>query len=137
VGEKFFGGTPPKPLDRMTQVPERENFSPISPENHLPELTQVWRKAASDHLPSRLQAGSNWLTVQHQAWLEGEGVSDERFSAALAAWDSLERTLRQVYGYDGCIFGPDRRCPDDTPTTCDCCRAGYGPNPGGDRISLP
>jgi hypothetical protein len=77
----------------------------------------------SDSLLSRLQAGSKWLTAQHKAWLEGQGVSDERFSAALEAWDSLERILRQVFGYDGCIFGPDRRCPGEAHAICDFCAA--------------
>jgi hypothetical protein len=78
---------------------------------------------AADHLLSRLQAGSRWLTTQHEAWLEGKGnaASDERFSATLVAWDGLERVLRQVYGYDGCIFGPDRRRPGEAAVVCDFC----------------
>jgi hypothetical protein len=81
--------------------------------------------AVSDNLLARLQAGSRWLTDQHLAWVEGKGAaSDERFSAALEAWDLMERLLREVYGYDGCIFGPDRRCPDDAPVICDFCLSG-------------
>jgi hypothetical protein len=79
--------------------------------------------AVSDNLLARLQAGSRWLTAQHLAWLEDkqDAVGDDRFSVALAAWDEMERSLRMVFGYEGCVFGPDRRCPDDAPATCDYC----------------
>jgi hypothetical protein len=77
----------------------------------------------TNHLLSRLQSGSHWLTAQHQAWLEGkpDAANDERFSVALAAWTEMERSLRQVFGYEGCICGPDQRCPEDAPVTCNFC----------------
>jgi hypothetical protein len=77
----------------------------------------------TDGLLNRLRAGSQWLTAQHLAWLEGspDAGSDERFSVALAAWTEMERSLRLVFGYEGCVFGPDRRCPDDAPVICDFC----------------
>jgi hypothetical protein len=76
-----------------------------------------------DHLLSRLRAGSQWLTAQHQAWLDSkpDAASDERFSVALAAWGEMERSLRLVFGYEGCVFGPDQRCPYDAPVICDSC----------------
>ena len=79
--------------------------------------------ALSDHLLTRLQAGSDWLTIHHQAWLNGNpnAADDERFSKSLAAWGEMERSLRLVYGYEGCIFGPDQRCPEDAPVRCDFC----------------
>lgn len=82
--------------------------------------------ALTDHLLSRLQAGSQWLTAQHQAWPEDQPdtASDERFSVALAAWDEMERPLRLVFGYEACVFGPDRRCLDDAPVICDFCAEG-------------
>jgi hypothetical protein len=77
----------------------------------------------ASRLLSRLRAGGKWLTSQHKAWLEGKrtAVSDERFSAALEAWDLMERSLRMVFGYEGCVFGPDRRCPEAAPVVCDFC----------------
>ena len=80
--------------------------------------------ALSDHLLSRLQAGSRWLTSQHQVWLDDEedAASDERFSVALEGWDEMERSLRMVYGYQGCIYGPQQRCPEDGVISCDGCR---------------
>jgi len=80
--------------------------------------------ALSDHLLFRLQAGSQWLTAQHQAWLDDEKVAatDERFSVALYGWDEMERSLRLVYGYEDCIFGAGQRCPGSAPVRCDGCR---------------
>jgi hypothetical protein len=80
----------------------------------------------TDYLLSRLQAGSQWLTTQHQTWLEGKPgtASHERFSVALAAWTEMEQSLRQVFGYEGCIFGPGGQCTDDAPAICDACTAG-------------
>jgi hypothetical protein len=79
--------------------------------------------AESDKLLSRLRAGTEWLTAQHKSWLDGNpyAESDERFSAAVEGWDLLERKLRQEFGYEGCIFGPDQRCPEDAPVRCDAC----------------
>jgi hypothetical protein len=79
--------------------------------------------ALTDHLVGRLQAGSQWLTAQHEAWLEGnpDAARDERFSVALAAWGEMERSLRLVFSYGVCVFGPDRRCPVNSRVTCDFC----------------
>ena len=79
--------------------------------------------AFSDHLLSRLRAGSDWLAVHHVAWLRNSphAADDERFSVALAAWSEMERSLRLVWGYEGCILGPDRSCPPESPVTCDSC----------------
>jgi hypothetical protein len=73
-------------------------------------------------LLSRLQAGSQWLTAQHQAWIDGaeSAVSDQKFSVALAGWAQLEQELRAL-GFEDCIFGVGGRCPDDAPVSCDFC----------------
>jgi diadenosine tetraphosphatase ApaH/serine/threonine PP2A family protein phosphatase len=86
-------------------------------------LCEPRSNAVMDHLLSRLQAGSRWLTAQHQAWLDSkpDAASDQRFSVALAAWSEMERSLRMVFGYEGCVFGPDQRCPKDAPVICDAC----------------
>lgn len=121
-----------------------ERDSPITDENHVnlstcqpsdtgqiqnPDcqpsstLSTFAPNEVTDGLLNRLRAGSQWLTAQHLAWLEGspDAGSDERFSVALAAWTEMERSLRLVFGYEGCVFGPDRRCPDDAPVICDFC----------------
>jgi hypothetical protein len=76
-----------------------------------------------NNLLSRLQGGSEWFTAQHEAWLAGQpdAASDERFSSGVVAWASLEQTLRQVFGYQGCVFGPDRKCPGGATVVCDYC----------------
>jgi hypothetical protein len=40
----------------------------------------------TDKLLGKLQAGSQWLNAQHEAWLEGRrsATNDERFSATVA-----------------------------------------------------
>jgi hypothetical protein len=42
-----------------------------------------------------------------------------------AAWDEMERFPRLVYGYEGCIFGPDQRCPEDALARCDFCATSH------------
>ncbi len=53
--------------------------------------------AFSDHLLSRLQAGSQWLTAQHQAWLDEDSAvtNDELFSVALSAYAMFTPRRRQ------------------------------------------
>jgi hypothetical protein len=94
-----------------------------APVNKFNEIIPFEPNAVTNILLSRLQNGSRWLSAQHLAWLEGnpDAASDERFSVALAAWGELERSLRLVFGYDGCACGPDRRCPEDAPVICDFC----------------
>lgn len=76
-----------------------------------------------DLLLQRLLAGSRWLTAARSAWAEDrpDAPTDARFSAALAAWDVLERKLRHQFCYEGCVYGPGQRCPEDAPVTCDAC----------------
>lgn len=78
--------------------------------------------STAEVLCGRLQRGQQWLREQRLLWLAGNPrvVSDERFSAALAAWDALERVFR-CSGYTECIWGPGRSCPDDAPGLCDGC----------------
>ena len=110
----------------VTQVPEAPYVtSGTSLQGTLSEKTcsRPDPDAFSDNLLSRLQAGTRWLTAQHKAWLDDkkDAAGDERFSVALAAWDEMERSLRMVYNYEGCIFGVDQRCPQDALVTCDGC----------------
>ena len=74
----------------------------------------------------RLLAGSRWISAAHNAWVEGkpDAPTDERFSTALAAWDLLERKLRNEFGYEGCVYGPSQQCPKDAPVMCDACMQG-------------
>jgi hypothetical protein len=72
-------------------------------------------------LLSRLQAGSRW--IGWIPWLEGdvEFDNDQRFIKILELWISMEQMVRQVFGYEGCIFGPGETCPEESPVRCDAC----------------
>jgi hypothetical protein len=96
------------PPQEVIPVPSKSTFQP---------------NALTDHLLTRLRNGSAWLTAAHQAWLDRTPAapSDEKFSVALAAWTEMERSLRLVFGYEGCVFGPDRSCSQDAPVRCDAC----------------
>ena len=75
-------------------------------------------------LLSRIQSGSRWLTWQDEARLAGNtGVGwGDRFSTCLESWHLMEGTLRNVYGYEGCIFGPVETCPPECPIRCEACQ---------------
>jgi len=70
----------------------------------------------------RLRAGQRWLTEQHRLWLDDDShpAHGDKFSAALAARDQLERVFR-CSGYKECIWGPSGHCPEDAPLICDGC----------------
>jgi hypothetical protein len=111
------------PADRLSELTAPSNSTEEECEkSELSEISPA-QAIAANTLLSRLQAGSQLLASQHDAWLEGkeDAASDERFSAALAAWDQMERLLRQVFGYEGCVFGPDRRCPEGATVVCGYC----------------
>ena len=101
------------PPDLLVQVKEHK----------VEILTTLQRQ--SDNLLTRLQAGTKWLTHQHEQWLSNAptAVNDERFSASLNLWWAIEQTVRQVYGYEGCVLGPGEHCPESAPVTCDSCMA--------------
>ena len=70
----------------------------------------------------RLRAGQKWLTAQNRSFLADDprASRDERFMQAMDSWDRLERVFRCT-NYQGCIWGPDGRCPVDSPVVCDGC----------------
>jgi hypothetical protein len=78
-------------------------------------------------LLSRLQCGSRYLTWQLESRLDGndEANSKERFETCLASWVLMDQALRDVYGYEGCIFGPGEICPSEAPTRCQACNGEY------------
>ena len=75
----------------------------------------------SDALVSRLQKGQQWLMVEHLAWLsDAPAADDQQFSHAFNGWVELEEKLR-LDGYQDCIWGPEKSCPEDSPVLCDAC----------------
>ena len=79
----------------------------------------------------RLRAGQVWLAAAHEKLSEMEARCDvvgdlynkqrERFLEALDGWDVMERQLRELLGYRGCIHGPGQRCPPDSVVVCRAC----------------
>ena len=83
-----------------------------------------------ERLRTRLQVGQQWLGTEHQRWLAGDpqAATDERFSRALGGWDALERVYRCARP-SGCIWAPDRACPEDSVAVCDACVGGVQSQP--------
>ena len=71
----------------------------------------------------RLVGGSRWLTEQHTLWLNDDpaAVGDERFYHALDGWERLEDQLRDIQGFQGCVFGPGEHCPQEAVVNCAAC----------------
>ena len=70
-------------------------------------------------LIEKLRKGQEWLTREHEYWLQEYtvAVDSETFSEQLAAWDEHEQILRKG-GYKGCIWQPLNRCSTKSPVKC-------------------
>ena len=75
-----------------------------------------------------LRVGQEWLTRQHHGWFAGNrhAAPTDVFSRILNDWDSRDYVLRQLYSWDTCIWGPNRRCPDEAVGDCRGCTTIYG-----------
>jgi len=117
-------------LEKLTETPKyggnKRNKSPCAASaTAILERSEENPEALSESallLMERLRKGGQWLTEQHCRWLREDPIAsaDDKFGHALASWTELEQVFRCT-GYEGCIFGPDQRCPEDAPLTCDCC----------------
>lgn len=88
------------------------------------EITGAWKETGDplDALLDSLRKGSEWLRKQHNALFDDPGSVDlDRYTRGLDRWDGLEATLRQIHGYQGCILGEGKRCPDDAQPVCAAC----------------
>ena len=88
--------------------------------------SRLWRYAerytkyldtSLDMVLSRLQKGSEWLTVELLRGSDGT----ELYLGMFTTWAELEEVLRGIYGFVGCIFGAGHSCPEDAPVTCSAC----------------
>ena len=79
----------------------------------------------TERLRTRLQVGQQWLAREYQRLLADDphAATDERFSRALAGWDALEGVYRCACP-SGCIWGPDKSCPEESVVRCDGCVGG-------------
>ena len=92
-------------------------------------ITGVWNETgeSQEALLATLQKGSRWLHGQHAALYGApDSVDLDVYTKGLDRFDSLEANLRLAYGFEGCIFGPDKRCPEDAQPTCQACLGRQG-----------
>ena len=81
-------------------------------------------------LTDRLRKGIDWLSSTSAELLAmtepNAGVGswvEALFVESLDLWDRLERQLRAVYGFPGCVMdsGEGQQCPDRSPVRCLAC----------------
>ena len=70
----------------------------------------------------RLQHGAAWLTKQHNLYLANDpaAASNQKFGAAMAAWDNLEQLWRCA-APTGCVMNETTRCGEGSVVQCDAC----------------
>ena len=84
------------------------------------------REAARDRLLERLRIGSDWLREVNERLCREEDVVaalGSRYAEALDQWESMERMVRELYGWESCVFGLGNRCPPDAVVACQTCSA--------------
>ena len=87
---------------------------------------------AKQQLLQRITKGNAWLWQESVALykLDDAGVGSDREKRFIKAFDlriHLERLLRFVYSFDGCINGPQRTCEQSMIVRCEYCgERGYG-----------
>ena len=66
-----------------------------------------------------LQEWQQALDADHQDFIDGRGGSED-FGTYFDNWYAREELLRNVLGYDGCIWGSQGNC-DDAVVACENC----------------
>ena len=91
--------------------------------NERNEVTPITKRVPPDTglapLLKRLRAGQAWLVAHYDAYMDGlepEGP----YVASLIAWDTLEKLLRTLYHFEGCIC-ESGACDPDAPVWCSAC----------------
>ena len=87
-----------------------------------------------EELKSRLRKGIDWfVAVDPQLWDENNYPINQntklelKLTRSITKWHELERLLRNLYDYEGCIYsGVDMRdldgsCPEASPVKCGGC----------------
>lgn len=84
----------------------------------------------------RLRRGQTWLAERWRGICAGESMAatePDTFTRTFMAWVDLEKTIRFVYEYEGCVIG-DEGCDPAAPACCEACvgtwRQGLGPEEG-------
>ncbi|MSQ17761.1 MAG: hypothetical protein EXR54_09435 [Dehalococcoidia bacterium] len=110
-------------LDRVRRLTQK---SPETGKYEINELDEkrVGPQESIDTLLGRLRAGHRHLIecskrLIAQATLY-DGMADE-LTRGLDTFEALEKLLREVYGYQGCVMGQGRHCPTASPVWCRAC----------------
>ena len=84
-------------------------------------------KDACQELIERLQSGIDWfIGVDKDLWKDDYPINtgtalERKMTASIHKWGELERLLRNLYEYEGCIF-EGGSCPEESPVRCTGCK---------------
>lgn len=79
---------------------------------------------------ARLRKGQSWLTNAFAQIADIDGVGGPAVRGFLTAfdfWCDMEKWVRWIFDYEGCVIGP-RGCAPGAPVICDHCA--QAPEPG-------
>lgn len=80
-------------------------------------------KSSLQEIVESLRKGQKWLTVEFREWRNGKEYSDKElrlFNAGIAKWEQMDR-LFQTTEPRACIWGMNKKCPNDAPIVCFAC----------------
>ena len=94
--------------------------------SHAPIATAKLSRRLKKGVDSKLwDKDDNPIDTGHTSPRKGPTKIELKVSQSLAKWLELERLLRVLYEYEGCIFGDykgkAKLCPKDSPVKCSHC----------------
>ena len=77
----------------------------------------------------QMREKQKWLADAHRHLMALPEVGrrtplEAQFLAAIHEWDTMDEQLRRISLFEGCVWGPGRRCLDESPITCRGCAHG-------------
>ena len=124
-GEKLRVRGPKGHEDIVNEIKLNREEILVAMENNKPDLTDK-----IEELKDRLRKGMDWFSAVDPIYWSDEGFSDKKvkngktleeiMQMQLQKWDDLEKILRNLYDYEGCIYD-DGVCPEDSPVKCGGC----------------
>ena len=89
-----------------------------TPDRRLPILHEAEVELLSD-----LRSGQRWLNRHHVLWTDDDpsAAGGETVSRILDEWDERDLVLRNLFSFEGCIWGEDQHCPDENVVDCRGC----------------
>ena len=111
-----------KHTDKGERRPKYDVFNELNEFDNAPRVDQSTgrlrdREPEIRDLIKRLQAGHQWLLEQHRLWQtdDSTAASDSEFSRVWNGWWEFDDQLRDEHGFQGCVYGPAKKCPDGFP----------------------